>query len=48
MYADAACTHQAKRKVSHPLLVHYPQLNQCYYHYGANGVSIASYSYCHN
>jgi hypothetical protein len=47
MYADAGCTHQAKRKAAHKLQDFAP-VGQCTGHYGFNGTMTVSYTYCHN
>jgi hypothetical protein len=47
MYADAACTKQAKRKAVHPLQAFAP-VGQCIAHNEGNGTATATYTYCHN
>jgi hypothetical protein len=47
MYADAGCTHQAKRKAAHALY-QFASVGYCNAHYGFNGTMTASYTYCHN
>ena len=47
MYADAACTHQAKRKAAHSLQQFEP-VGRCATQYTSNSTMTASYSYCHN
>ena len=47
MYADAACTQQAKRRVVHPLRA-FASVGQCSAHNEGNGTVTATYSYCHN
>jgi hypothetical protein len=48
MYADAACTHQAKRKVSHALQDYEPVGRCTAQHSGTNGNEAFAYTYCHN
>jgi hypothetical protein len=47
MYADAACTKQAKRKAVHELRDFAP-VGQCTAHDEGDGTTTATYTYCHN
>ncbi len=49
MYADSACTRQAKRRVAHSLH-DFATVGRCIGQYGSNATMAVgvTYSYCHN